>query len=109
MFLGEARIDSGLELNRAVNVTPAPPPLLLFQTFTSMTGFRAHLKSRQRAGEISLEDSSAATPVEVKVLDTYLTVADARKLSASSSPPLGGCWSRLFTGGIKCALVWYGV
>ena len=56
-----------------------------------MTGFRAHLKARQRAGEISVEDAARSTPVEVKVLDSYLTVADARKLSGSSSPSMGGC------------------
>ena len=70
-----------------------------------MAGFRAHLKSRQRAGEISAEDSSRATPVEVKVLDAYLTVADARKLSGSSSP-MGRCKSRLLARGIWYGVVW---
>lgn len=40
-----------------------------------MAGFRAHLKSRQRAGDISAQEALGATPVEVKVLDRYLTVA----------------------------------
>ena len=69
------------------------------QTFTSITGFRAHLKSRQRAGQISSETASKATPVEVKVLDSYLTVADTRKAKGPGSPAGGWC-SRLLRRGI---------
>lgn len=60
------------------------------QTFTSMTGFRAHLKSRQRAGEISSEDAANATPVEVKVVDGYLTVASTGGASTTAASPLYG-------------------
>lgn len=106
MLLDEDWISFGLELNQAVNVPFVYFSFSLrFQTFTSMTGFRAHLKSRQRAGEISAEDSSRATPVEVKVLDGYLTVADTRKPSGSSSRK-GRCWPRLFARGKWCGVVW---
>lgn len=56
-----------------------------WQTFTSMTGFRAHVKSRQRAGELSADAAFRSTPVEVKVLDSYLTVASTETPSSSST------------------------
>ena len=49
-----------------------------------MTGFRAHLKSRHRAGDITVEEARGATPVEVKVLDRYLTVAGVNDSSGST-------------------------
>ena len=49
-----------------------------------MTGFRAHLKSRHRAGDITAEEARGATPVEVKVLDRYLTVAGVNDSSGST-------------------------
>ncbi|CAN0478608.1 unnamed protein product, partial [Ectocarpus sp. 12 AP-2014] len=63
------------------------------KTFTSMAGFKAHLKSRQRAGVITPRDASGSSPVEVKVLDRYLTVAsvnnerDKSDQVATSAPP----------------------
>ncbi|CAM9817052.1 unnamed protein product, partial [Ectocarpus sp. 8 AP-2014] len=63
------------------------------KTFTSMAGFKAHLKSRQRAGVITPGDASGSSPVEVKVLDRYLTVAsvnnerDNYDQVATSAPP----------------------
>lgn len=52
-----------------------------------MTGFRSHLKSRQRAGDMTKEDASLATPVEVKVLDRYLTVASANSHRYGEATP----------------------
>lgn len=57
------------------------------QTFTSMTGFRSHVKSRQRAGSMTQEDASLATPVEVKVLDRYLTVASVSSHQHQEATP----------------------
>lgn len=60
-----------------------------------MTGFRAHLKSRQRAGDTSAEEALGATPVEVKVLDRYLTVAAVSDSSDSSGMPTRLCSLRV--------------
>ncbi|CAN0310708.1 unnamed protein product, partial [Ectocarpus sp. 12 AP-2014] len=63
------------------------------KTFTSMAGFKAHIKSRQRAGVITPRDASGSSPVEVKVLDRYLTVGsvnnerDKSDQVAISAPP----------------------
>ena len=60
------------------------------KTFTSMGGFRAHLKARQRSGEVSAEEASRTSPIEVKVLDSYLTVASTiGPLASSSTSPRG--------------------
>ncbi|CAM9957971.1 unnamed protein product [Scytosiphon promiscuus] len=56
------------------------------KTFTSLSGFRAHLKSRQRSGDLSAEDASKITPVKVKVLDRYLTVASVASNSNLNGP-----------------------
>lgn len=56
------------------------------QTFTSLKGFRAHMKSLQRAGEVSPSAATGATPVEVRVLDSYLTV----NASAGTGGEAGG-------------------
>lgn len=55
----------------------------------SMRGFKAHIKSRQRAGEISFEDALRATPIEVKVLDAYLTVASTETVASASRGEAG--------------------
>ncbi|CAM9355311.1 unnamed protein product [Ectocarpus fasciculatus] len=71
------------------------------KTFTSMAGFKAHLKSRQRAGVITPGDASGSSPVEVKVLDRYLTVAsvngksDSNDQVVTSPPPPSALPSRL--------------
>ncbi|CAM9253561.1 unnamed protein product, partial [Hapterophycus canaliculatus] len=44
------------------------------KTFTSLSGFKSHLKSRRRSGDMSAEDALRTTPVEVRLLDRYLTV-----------------------------------
>ncbi|CBJ32316.1 centrosomal protein 120 [Ectocarpus siliculosus] len=62
------------------------------KTFTSMAGFKAHLKARQRAGVITPGNASGSSPVEVKVLDRYLTVASVNNErdnndQVATSPP----------------------
>lgn len=64
-----------------------------------MTGFRAHLKSRQRSGEISSSDAVKATPIEVKVVDTYITVASTQPVLSPSDAAPGGnfeAWRTVF-------------
>lgn len=60
------------------------------KTFTSMSGFRAYLEARQRSGGFSAQEASLLPPVEVKVLDSYLTVVSTIGPPTSSSFPSGG-------------------
>lgn len=62
----------------------------LRKTFTSMSGFKASLKARRMSGGFHAEEAPLLPPVEVKVLDSYLTVFSTIGPPVSSSFPSGG-------------------